>query len=110
MSVDRVDPATAAGPPAPWSPGRAARIAAADLAPALVALAPLGLVVGVTVHRTAVGALLGIASAPAIFAGTAQLSVLTLLQSGAGALTVVGSVAVINARMVLYAAVLEPRF
>jgi len=38
------------------------------------------------------------------------LSVLTLLHSGAGVVAVVGSVAVINARMLLYAAALEPRF
>jgi predicted branched-subunit amino acid permease len=76
----------------------------------VVALAPLGLVVGLTVQQTRVGALLGVASAPAIFAGTAQLSALTLLHSGAGVVAVVASVAVINARMILYAAVLEPRF
>jgi predicted branched-subunit amino acid permease len=76
----------------------------------MIALAPLGLVVGVTVQQTAAGILLGVASAPAIFAGTAQLSVLTLLHSGAGVVAVVGSVTVINARMLLYAAALEPRF
>jgi len=92
----------------PWS--RAAAAAGRDLIPAMVALAPLGLVVGVTVQQTAIGTLLGVASAPAIFAGTAQLSVLTLLRSGAGIAAVVVSVAVINARMLLYAAVLEPRF
>jgi predicted branched-subunit amino acid permease len=92
----------------PWP--RATRVAGTDLLPVLVALAPLGLVVGVTVRQTAVGTLLGVAAAPAIFAGTAQLSLLTLLQSGAGVVAVVGSVAVINARMVLYAAALESRF
>jgi predicted branched-subunit amino acid permease len=70
----------------------------------------LGLVVGVTVQQTAVSTVLGVASAPALFAGTAQLSLLALLHSGAGVVAVVGSVAVINARMVLYGAVLEPRF
>jgi predicted branched-subunit amino acid permease len=94
----------------PWSWRKAVGVAGKDLVPALVALAPLGLVIGVTVRQTGVAALLGVASAPAIFAGTAQLSALTLLYSGAGVVAVVGSVAVINARMVLYAAVLEPRF
>jgi predicted branched-subunit amino acid permease len=93
-----------------WSWRQAARVAGKDLVPALVALAPLGLVVGVTVQQTGIGALLGVASAPAIYAGTAQLSALTLLHAGAGVVAVVGSVAVINARLVLYAAVLEPRF
>ena len=95
---------------ASWSWSRAAAVAGRDLLPAMAALTPLGLVVGVTVQQTGIGTLLGVASAPAIFAGTAQLSVLTLLGSGAGIAAVVVSVAVINARMLLYAAVLEPRF
>jgi len=53
-----------------WSWRRAAGAAAKDLIPAMIALAPLALVVGVTVQQTAVGTLLGVASAPAIFAGT----------------------------------------
>jgi predicted branched-subunit amino acid permease len=101
---------SAAPPQTGWSWRRAAGVAAKDLIPALIALAPLAIVVGVTVQQAAVGTLLGVASAPAIFAGTAQLSVLTLLQSGAGVVAVVGSVTVINARMLLYAAALEPRF
>jgi predicted branched-subunit amino acid permease len=64
----------------------------------------------VTVQQARVGALLGLGSAAAIFAGTAQLSVLTMLRAGAAVVAVVASVAVINARMLLYAAVLEPRF
>jgi len=98
--------------PAPvrWSWPAAAAASGRDVIPALLALAPLGLVVGVTVQQTSIGTLLGVASAPALFAGTAQLSLLTLLHSGAGIAAVVLSVAVINARMVLYAAVLEPRF
>jgi predicted branched-subunit amino acid permease len=95
---------------AAWSWPRATRAALRDVVPALIALAPLGVVVGVTVHQTAVSALVGVGSAPTVFAGTAQLSILTLLQSGAGALTIVASAALINARIVLYAAVLEPHF
>jgi predicted branched-subunit amino acid permease len=93
-----------------WSWPAAARVSAADLAPVLIGLVPLGLVVGVTIDRTRVGALVGIGGAPAIFAGTAQLSVLTLLQSGAAVLAIVASAVVINARILLYGAVLEPHF
>jgi predicted branched-subunit amino acid permease len=96
--------------PVRWSWPTASAASGRDVVPALIALAPLGLVVGVTVQQTSISTLLGVASAPAIFAGTAQLSLLALLHSGAGAAAVVLSVAVINARMVLYAAVLEPRF
>ena len=106
MSIDTVPGATATL----WSWGRAGRAALRDLLPAVVALAPLGLVVGLTVARTPVTPLLGIAGAPAIFAGTAQLSALTLLGTGAGLGTILVSVAVINTRLVMYAAVLEPKF
>lgn len=94
----------------PWSWSRATRAGLRDLAPALIALAPLGVVVGVTVHQTAVSALVGVGSAPTVFAGTAQLSILTLLESGAGVLTIIASAVLINARIVLYAAVLEEHF
>jgi predicted branched-subunit amino acid permease len=81
-----------------------------DMVPVLGALAPLGLIVGLTIVQTGIAPLLGIGAAPAIYAGTAQLSALTLLASGAGVGTVIASVAVINARLVMYAAVLEPHF
>ena len=98
------------GDEAAWSWPRATRVGLGDLAPALIALAPLGVVVGVTVHQTALNTLVGVGGAPTVFAGTAQLSILTLLQSGAGALPIIASVSLINARIVLYAAVLEPQF
>jgi len=95
---------------ASWSWPQAARAGLRDLVPALIALAPLGVVVGVTVRQTAVSTLVGVGSAPVVFAGTAQLSNLTLLQSGAGVLTIIASAALINARIVMYAAVLESHF
>jgi predicted branched-subunit amino acid permease len=103
-------PPAGRGGGAAWSWPRAARAALRDLVPALIALAPLGVVVGVTVRLTAVSTLVGVGSAPTVFAGTAQLSILTLLQSGAGVLTIVVSATLINARILLYAAVLEPDF
>jgi predicted branched-subunit amino acid permease len=98
---------TGAGP-ASWA--AAARAAAADLAPVLPGLVPLGLVVGIVVAGADLGALVGVGGGLAIFAGTAQLSAVSLLDSGAGPLAVLLSVAVINARLVMYAAALEPRF
>jgi branched chain amino acid efflux pump len=95
---------------AAWSWAAAIRAALGDLVPALIALAPLGVVVGVTVRQSAVSTLVGVGGAPTVFAGTAQLSILTLLQSGAGVLTIIASATLINARILLYAAVLEPHF
>jgi predicted branched-subunit amino acid permease len=95
---------------ATWTWPQAVRAGLGDVVPALIALAPLGIVIGVTVRRTGVSPLIGIGSAPVVFAGTAQLSILTLLQYGVGVVTIVASAALINARIVLYAAVLEPQF
>ncbi|WP_409330573.1 AzlC family ABC transporter permease [Trujillonella humicola] len=100
--------AAPAAPAWPWP--AALRSALADLGPSLVAVAPLGLVVGGAVGQTGIGAPLGLGGGAAIFAGTAQLSTLTLLHAGAGVLAVVGSVLVVNARLLLYAAALEPHF
>jgi predicted branched-subunit amino acid permease len=106
MSIEATLPTTGGA----WSWARAGGVAVRDMGPVVLALAPLGLVVGLTVAQTGIGPLLGVGGAPAIYAGTAQLSLLTLLASGAGIGAVVASVAVINARLVMYAAVLEPHF
>jgi predicted branched-subunit amino acid permease len=50
------------------------------------------------------------AVAAGVFAGAAHLAALTALAAGAGVLTVLGTVALINARLLLYSAALEPRF
>jgi predicted branched-subunit amino acid permease len=105
-----MQPAAGGDPEPAWSWPEAAQAGLRDLVPALIAVAPLGIVIGVTVHQTGVSPLLGVAGAPTLFAGTAQLSILTLLRAGAGVLTIVASAALINARIVLYAAVLEPHF
>jgi predicted branched-subunit amino acid permease len=86
----------------------AARTALTDLAPTLLTLAPIGLVVGLAIGRSRIGLGPGLLSGLGIFAGAAHLSALDLLVAGAG--TVVASVALINARLVLYAATLEPHF
>jgi predicted branched-subunit amino acid permease len=92
----------------PWR--LAGRTALTDLAPAVVSLAPIGLVVGLAIGTSGIGTALGLASGLGIFAGSAQLSALDLLASDAAVGTVVASVALINARLVLYTAILEPHF
>lgn len=93
-----------------WSWPVAGRAALTDLGPAVVSLAPIGLVVGLAIGQVGIGALLGVGSGLGIYAGSAQLSALDLLGAGAAAGAVVASVALINARLVLYAATLEPHF
>ncbi|MFC5179347.1 AzlC family ABC transporter permease [Nocardioides taihuensis] len=91
-----------------WS--TAVRAASRDLLPFLITLVPFALVVGVTAQQTRVGALGGLAGGFAIYAGTAQLSAMSLLGAGAPVATVVVTVAIINARLPLYAAALERHF
>jgi predicted branched-subunit amino acid permease len=92
----------------PWR--RAARIAVTDLAPALVPLTPIGLVVGLAIGRSHIGVANGLVSGLGIFAGSAQLTALDLLRTGTAVGTIIASVALVNSRLVLYSAALEPHF
>jgi predicted branched-subunit amino acid permease len=96
--------------PATWPWRVAARTALTDLAPTLLTLAPIGLVVGLAIGRSRIGLGPGLLSGLGIFAGAAPLSALDLLVAGAAVGTVVASVALINARLLLYGATLEPHF
>ena len=80
---------------------------AGKLAPGLI---PYGLALGVVVASTRMGDLAGLLGAPLVYGGSAQLTATTLFQQGAGLLAVVGSAAVVNARLLLYGAALAPRF
>lgn len=81
-----------------------------DIAPVLVSIAPFAMLVGVTMSELSIGGGLGVTASGLIFAGSAQMGALTLLGSGAGVLAVLATVAAINARLMMYAAALEPRF
>jgi predicted branched-subunit amino acid permease len=65
---------------------------------------------GVTVVTTDTGALAGIFGAVLVYGGSAQLTAITVLHAGAGLLAAVLSGALVNARILLYSAALEPRF
>ncbi|GAA4872834.1 AzlC family ABC transporter permease [Actinomycetospora straminea] len=81
-----------------------------DLAPVALGLAPFALLIGVTGARSAAGAGTAVLSSVLLLGGSAQLTALTLLAGGASAGAVVATVALVNARFLLYAAALEPRF
>jgi predicted branched-subunit amino acid permease len=95
---------------APAPAGRIDRDALCDAWPVLLGIAPFGLLIGVTIAHTGLGAALGLGSAAAMFGGGAHFAALTLLANGAGPAGVLGAVVVINARLALYAAALQPRF
>ncbi|MFC5137757.1 AzlC family ABC transporter permease [Actinomycetospora rhizophila] len=90
--------------------GGEVRTAVRDLAPVVLGLAPFALLIGVTAVRSGVGAGTGILSAPLLYGGSGQLTALTLMAGGAGLGAVLAAVGLVNARFLLYAAALEPRF
>jgi predicted branched-subunit amino acid permease len=81
-----------------------------DVVPVALSIAPLGLVIGATARHVPVSPAANAAVAAGVFAGAAHLAALTALAAGAGVLTVLGTVVLINARLLLYSAALEPRF
>jgi predicted branched-subunit amino acid permease len=81
-----------------------------DMSPLLVGLAPFGLAVGVTIARSPLDRAVGWATGPVLFSGASQLTAIDLLGSGASALTMIASLALLNARFAFYGAALAPRF
>ena len=86
------------------------RDALRDVWPVVLSILPFGLLIGVTIGQTGIGAGLGLGSAALFYGGTAHLAALTLLAAGAGPAAVLGCVVVINSRLALYGAALQPRF
>lgn len=102
---------TLPAPDVPPSPDRlrAARLAAfRDAALVVLGYIPFGLAAGAAMASTGVDPLLSILSSPLIFAGASQLAAVQLLGAGAGIALVTATVAVINARHLLYSAALAP--
>ena len=88
---------------------RAARRAALRVAGVIVAsYIPFGIAAGAAMGATTVDPLISILSSPIIFAGAAQIAAVQLLHIGAALGIVVLTVAVINARHLLYSAALAP--
>ncbi|MGD9525679.1 AzlC family ABC transporter permease [Pseudonocardia sp.] len=91
-------------------PGGPGRRAVADVAPVVLGVLPLGMVVGMAVRTAAVHPLPGLGTALLIFSGAGNLTALSVAGAGGGTLAMVGAVAIVNARLALYGALLEPRF
>lgn len=72
---------------------------------------PIGLILGVAIRdSTVIDNLAGWSSSWLILAGAAQLASVDLIDRGAGVLTVLAAVFMINARHVMYSAALSHRF
>ena len=101
---------TAADPPlAERDRVRAAVLAGArDGIMVIVAYIPFGLALGVALASTRVDPVIALLSSPIIFAGASQLVGVELLDQGASIALVVLTIAVVNARHLLYSASLVP--
>ena len=85
------------------------RDALGDVAPLVLALAPFAAVIGVqsSADGRAAGSLAGTLL---LYAGSAQVSTLSLLHQGVGLVSILAAVTLINARFVAYSATLVPHF
>ncbi|GAA4904060.1 putative branched-subunit amino acid permease [Actinomycetospora succinea] len=90
--------------------GGEVRTAVRDLAPVALGLVPFALLIGVTGARSAAGGGTAVLSSVLLLGGSAQMTALTLLAGGAASGAVIATVAVVNARFLLYSAALEPHF
>jgi predicted branched-subunit amino acid permease len=74
------------------------------------ALAPYGFVVGITVEASTIPALVGWATGPLLLGGSAQIALIQLLDAGAAPVLALLAILAVNARLVLYGAVLAGRW
>lgn len=81
-----------------------------DALPLQAGILPFGLVIGVAIGEGTVNNAAGWAGSFLMFGGSAHLAAVSLLDSGAGMLTVLITVLVINARLLVYSASIGPRF
>ena len=85
------------------------RQALADILPLAVPAVPFGFVIGLAITESAMPSWVGWLSAPIVFAGASQLTLITLAGS-ASVWAIITAVLVINARHVMYSAALAPAF
>ena len=78
--------------------------------PLVVSAIPFALVVGLAITESGIGNFIGWTGAPIIFAGAAQLTLITLLGTGTAVVAAVSAALVINARHLMYSAALAPTF
>jgi len=81
-----------------------------DVAPLNIGTVPFGLIVGVAAASSRMGALAGWSTSPIIFGGSAQVVTIDLHNAGAAALVVIATALIVNARHVMYSAVLAAHF
>jgi predicted branched-subunit amino acid permease len=81
-----------------------------DSVPLFVPAIPFGLVIGLAITESEISGLIGWSSSSLIFAGAAQLTLISLLGSGAAVAAAIAAALVVNARHLMYSAALAPTF
>jgi branched chain amino acid efflux pump len=95
----------------PWKAWRRLALEGArDMTPMVIGVAPFALAIGAAISASSLSTLQGLASAPMILAGAAQMATVQMLDAGTAPLVVVVSAILINARLLLYGAALAPWF
>jgi predicted branched-subunit amino acid permease len=87
-----------------------ARQGVIDALPLFVPAIPFGLIIGLAIADSGMNLFVGWSSSWIVFAGAAQLTLITLLGSGAALVAAVGTALVVNARHLMYSAALAPAF
>jgi predicted branched-subunit amino acid permease len=81
-----------------------------DIVPVAASVVPFALVIGSAMREIGVSGGVGVLGGGAMYSGSAHLAAVALLGAGAELLMILAAVAVINARLLVYGAALEPRF
>ena len=89
---------------------RDAAAGARAMTPWLMGIGPLGLVIGVEAAHSHLSTLAGWLTGPAIYAGSAQVTAIQMLDAGALPLAVIATVLLINLRLFLYSAAMAPHW
>lgn len=87
-----------------------ARRAVLDALPIYVPAVPFALVLGLAIVESGINPLVGWLSSPLVFGGAAQLTLISLIGSGAALAAAVTAALVVNARHLMYSAALAPIF
>jgi predicted branched-subunit amino acid permease len=77
-------------------------------APLVVGVVPFGLVAGVTAVEAGLSALQAVGMSVLVYAGASQLAAIELIGRAASPLVVAATVAIVNARLVMYSASIAP--
>ncbi|HIE22139.1 MAG TPA: branched-chain amino acid permease [Acidimicrobiia bacterium] len=86
------------------------RRAVVDAVPLFVPAIPFAFVIGLVIVESGINPLVGWTSSPIIFGGAAQLTLISLLGSGAAWVAAVTAALVVNVRYLMYSAALAPAF